>query len=27
LLKGQNVPVALQGIIEIYPGKHASAKC
>jgi hypothetical protein len=27
LLKGQNIPVAAQGFIEIYPGKQASAKC
>jgi len=27
LLKGLNVPVAAQGIIEIYSGKHASSNC
>jgi hypothetical protein len=27
LLKGQNIPVAAQGFIEIYPGKQVSAKC
>lgn len=27
LLKGQNVPVAATGVIEIYPGKHAGGKC
>jgi hypothetical protein len=27
LLKGQSIPVAAQGFIEIYPGKQASGKC
>lgn len=27
LLKGQDVPAAAAGVIEIYPGKHAGGKC
>lgn len=27
LLKGQNIPVAASGFIEIYPGQQASGKC
>jgi hypothetical protein len=27
LLKGQDVPAAATGLIEIYPGKHAGGKC